>query len=268
MRGGIFESKAGLALGHGAASAVRAARFIYRFGALAGAHMFLQTLGRGTAVLQVPGTSTRLLVRKGTSDVPTFERIFAVRDYAFDLTGLAPRVIIDAGANVGYSTAYFALRFPEARIFALEPEPENFHLLVQNTRAFPNVVPLRKALWRRACRLRTVDRGAEPWAFQVDEREGGAPGNIEGTTVPALLASTREGRADLLKIDIEGSEREVFADGSADWLGRCSAIIIELHDRFRTGCAQSFYRALAPFDYAQEIRGENICVRLLGEAAP
>jgi hypothetical protein len=61
---------------------------------------------------------------------------------------------------------------------------------------------------------------------------------------------------DILKIDIEGAEKEVFADSTA-WLGRVRAIIIELHDRLKPGCSRSFYNGSNGFDHEQ-YRGESV----------
>ena len=39
------------------------------------------------------------------------------------------RVILDCGANVGITALYFAWRYPNARIFCIEPDDQNFELL-------------------------------------------------------------------------------------------------------------------------------------------
>ena len=65
---------------------------------------------------------------------------------------------------------------------------------------------------------------------------------------------------DLLKIDIEGAETEVFGDACHRWLGGVSAIVIELHDWFRPGCAAAFYRAVSQYSFVQYQRGENVLV--------
>lgn len=39
--------------------------------------------------------------------------------------GIAPRTILDVGANIGELSIYFARRLPEARVIAFEPAPEN-----------------------------------------------------------------------------------------------------------------------------------------------
>jgi hypothetical protein len=53
-------------------------------------------------------------------------------------------------------------------------------------------------------------------------------------------------RIDLLKLDIEGSEKEIFSDGCL-WLEHIGAICLELHDRFKPGCSRTFFRAIDDF---------------------
>src|SRR6476469_2925625 len=64
-----------------------------------------------------------LLARGGSSDGQVFHQIFVEREYRCidHLTDV--RTIIDAGANVGYSSAYFLTRWPRAKVIALEPDP-------------------------------------------------------------------------------------------------------------------------------------------------
>ena len=50
---------------------------------------------------------------------------------------------------------------------------------------------------------------------------------------------------DLLKVDIEGAEKEVF--GTCDWIGSVRCLVIELHDRFKPGCREAVSSATRGF---------------------
>jgi hypothetical protein len=64
---------------------------------------------------------------------------------------------------------------------------------------------------------------------------------------------------DLLKLDIEGSEKELFEDPAKKWwLSRTRAVIVELHDRFKPGCTAAVEAALAGQNFIRTQRGENI----------
>jgi hypothetical protein len=60
----------------------------------------------------------------------------------------------------------------------------------------------------------------------------------EGTptiTVPGLMQQFGLETIDVLKIDVEGAEREIFA--ACDWMDKVRFLAIELHDRFWPGCS-------------------------------
>jgi FkbM family methyltransferase len=200
------------------------------------------------------------VVRCPSSDIPTYEQIFLTQEYDFHVRR-PPRVIIDAGANIGLASIYFASRFPEARIIAIEPEDTNVELLRLNTRAYPNVTVFQGALWGRDEPLHVVDRKFGKWGFMTEAAAGPQPtgGTItqvtRGISVPTLLDEHGIQEIDIFKIDIEGSEKELFEDSGA-WIGRTNALIVELHDRMKPGCEESFAAATGDFDDAWR-RGEN-----------
>jgi len=93
------------------------------------------------------GINHPVRVRVGTSDVTTLVDILLRGEYDFLTT--SPKVIIDGGANVGYASIWFANRYPSATIFAVEPQKDNYELLRENVAPYPNIVPIRAALWSR-----------------------------------------------------------------------------------------------------------------------
>ena len=61
------------------------------------------------------------------SDIPTFKKIFIEQEYDINLLR-EPKSIIDAGVNVGFTSVYFANKYPDCRILAIEPEASNFEI--------------------------------------------------------------------------------------------------------------------------------------------
>ena len=216
----------------------------------------------------VADTDTKLLVRLGTSDISVFNGIYVWQEYEWELQSL-PRVIVDAGAYTGLSSAYFAMRYPEAQIIAIEPSDSNFELLTRNTSRFKNVHPIHAALWGHTGSLMLADPGYGAWGLQVRAAEnppatdtpllGDSSGRpVRSITVSDVIRDYGLDRIDLLKLDIEGSEREVFRQCDA-WIGQVDAICIELHDRFKAGCSRSFFKAIDEFPI-ELWRGENVLV--------
>jgi FkbM family methyltransferase len=220
-------------------------------------------LQRRAAVVAVPlkATASVCRVRQWSSDLECLEQIFVREEYLLPFA-LKPRVIVDAGANIGATSLYFAHKYPDAKILALEPELSNFQLLRENCAALRNVLPIRGALWSRAENVALTDPNADKWAFSVREGDADAA-TIPGITIESLMDRFGIQHIDLLKLDIEGAEKEVFSSNSTAWLDHVSVIAIELHDRYKPGCAEAFYSALHGRRFAQEIRGENIFINLL-----
>jgi len=51
-------------------------------------------------------------LRSHTSDVPTYDQVFIDEEYCF-ISKKAPKIIIDAGANIGLASIYFANKYPD-----------------------------------------------------------------------------------------------------------------------------------------------------------
>jgi hypothetical protein len=106
--------------------------------------------------------------------------------------------------------------------------------------------------------LCTFGAGRE-WATEVHAGTD-SEASVEGWDVPSLLQLAGEDQLDLLKVDIERSEMQVFGAESKSWLGDVRNICIELHG---PDCSDSFFRALKDFHYDLERSGElTICQNL------
>lgn len=200
-----------------------------------------------------------------SSDDFVFDQLFVRHEYGPVCSRLRDAAfILDLGANVGYASAIFASRYPSARILAVEPDPGNYKLCVENLEPYgPRVTTLPGAVWASRSRL-ALARGTfcdgREWATQVVEAQNGADADVEAWDVPSLLDLANQDVADLIKIDIEGSEAEVFAANTAKWLPRVRNICIELHDE---RCRDIFFAALRGFDYESfEFQEFTFCLNL------
>ena len=210
-------------------------------------HPFLKR--ENVEVVRIPLYSQPFSVRLKTSDVYVFKEVFIDEAYDLSFLHLNPRIIVDAGANVGFSTIFLAHAYPLARIFAVEPEESNFQMLLKNTKFYPNVVPIHAALWPTEKKLQIANPSTEKWAFQVTESTKKPAETVDALTMDKLFLITKTKNIDLLKLDIEGSEVDLFSENCDNWLGRTNAIIIELHDRFRKGCSRVFYKATDSYNF-------------------
>jgi FkbM family methyltransferase len=209
-------------------------------------------------------------LRAQTVDVDLAERIFLDHQLDLPVDG-EPAFIVDAGANIGLTAAYFASRWPKARVVAIEVEAGNFALLERTVAPYPNVTPMLAGLWSGPSELVISNPDAEEsWAFMAEEA-GAAPG-ARSTTVPALgvpdlMRQFGVERIDLLKIDIEGAEREVLGADAWAWLGRVGCTAVELHDWFIPGCRAALDRAVAGLPLQRTELGEYTVLKPIPGAA-
>jgi FkbM family methyltransferase len=152
----------------------------------------------------------RFMLRKDpAADLQIAREIFALGAYdsPLPLESFRIRSIVDLGANVGYSVVHFAHLYPNARILAFEPHPTHARLIQKNAR------------------LNGLDGRLEilPVAVGVAESETllsddgvtshlGAAVGIPVVVVDFFETVRTRGKIDLLKIDIEGAEYEIFMD--------------------------------------------------------
>lgn len=215
-------------------------------------------LGRRIQVV-IPGTEIPLTLRLGTSDINVFQEVFANLEYGW-IFNASPKVIVDVGGYTGLSTAFFAHTYPDAMIIAVEPDAQNFELLMLNTTQFPNVHCMHAAVWKESGTISVTDPGLGAWGLQVMELSDTTPASdaIRAVTIDEIRHEFNLDRIDLLKVDVEGSEKEIFASADS-WLPFVDVICIELHDRFKSGCSRSFFRAVEDFPIELR-RNEDVLV--------
>lgn len=180
-------------------------------------------------------------LRIDTSDFCSYQDVLISRTKSYLPTGdrFDPRTIIDVGAHVGMSSILFARAYPDAKIIALEPEQANYHLLRRNTASYRNINCVQAALWNEDGEVNLRPSNAHiKGTFEIGE-EGVE--KVRAITMNTLMSEMGISHIDLLKIDIEGAEKEVFR--SCSWIRNVQILAIELHDRVRPGCSDSVNQA-------------------------
>jgi hypothetical protein len=108
----------------------------------------------------------QVYVRTNTPDLNV--AISSLYDKEYDYIGyLNPKVIIDAGANIGTSSIYFATRYPNAKVFAIEPEENNFTLLTKNTNRYANIIAIKAAIWGSIEKRTIQNRFTGHWGYTI-----------------------------------------------------------------------------------------------------
>jgi len=206
----------------------------------------------------------RLQCRPATSDIDAFTQIFISREFRCLDDVQEPSLIIDCGANVGYSSAYFLSKFPKACLIAIEPDQSNFAMLLKNIQQFgPRATAFCSGVWSREVGLVFSEEpfgDGREWARTVRAARDGETPDMMAKNIGTLLKESGFERVSILKIDIEGSEAEVFASNYEAWIGKVDNIVIELHGG---KCAEIFGNAIAKEGFRVERCDELVvCKRI------
>jgi FkbM family methyltransferase len=208
--------------------------------------------------IKVPGYKHPVTIRGGNgSDGFALYQIHVMRDFDVLADLGSPRLIIDAGANIGMTSIYFLNRYPSVRIVAVEPNPETFEICRRNLAPFSDrVVLLKGAVWSRCGRV-LLEHGPVEWNSHVRDAGASEEASVISFDVPYLIAQGGGGPVDLLKVDIEGGEAEVFGIGAEQWISSIKNIIIEFHGDI---CEKTFFKALEGYQYdGFSFRTQMIC---------
>jgi FkbM family methyltransferase len=209
--------------------------------------------------LRLRGMDQPVYVRPSSSDYYVLRDLFEDEEYGsvarFDLPSDA--TILDLGGNIGLSVRYFLTRYPKSRIAAVEPDEGNLEMLRMNCReaiAAGRVIPIRGFAAAEDGQAE-IDRSDLAWGFKKrDSSVGGRSELIPCLGVPSLLREAGFDRIDLLKVDIEGAERELFED-CRGWVGRVEHMAVETHPPYGV---DDLYAALRnngwDFEVLHEIR--------------
>jgi FkbM family methyltransferase len=195
-------------------------------------------------------------MRKNPYDYATFEEVLLREDYNIDF-GFEPRTIIDGGANIGLTSVFFANKFPNANIVAVEPEKENFQMLQKNTNSYSNISLLNAGIWDHNTFLSVVDEGKGNNAFTVKEVPVNTEHAIKALSVYEIMKQQNWSTIDILKLDIEGTEKNIFEKNYESWLPFVRVLIVELHDRMIEGSSEAVFNTISKYNFSKEIKGEN-----------
>ena len=211
-------------------------------------------------------TFRQVFVRKeyDISHLRQYERILGV--YRNILAAERLPIIIDAGANVGAASIWFAMQFPGARIVAVEPDPGNAAMCRVNTERFTNIKVVEGAIGSEPGLVFLSNPLNEAWAVQTVR---GQSGHIPVHTIPGLVHGQREfSQLFIVKIDIEGFEMDLF-EANTEWVQDTTAIFVEPHDWLfpQKGTSLSFQRALLGRGFEIVISGENLVFISLPKSA-
>jgi FkbM family methyltransferase len=178
--------------------------------------------------LNIPGEVQPIYVRSSTPDVGTFEHVFVWDDYNVELP-LSPVTILDLGANIGLASRWYANKYPEAIIIAIEPDSENFKVLNANCPEAAGYHCIRAAVGAQDGFGACENPQALSHSFRFSTSEVATDLPIK--SIKTILVDADLNGFDLIKMDIEGAEEQLFADNASlrEWLPNTKVLAVEIH---------------------------------------
>jgi FkbM family methyltransferase len=197
-----------------------------------------------------------LILRRGSSDFAVFRQVILEDQYGLEEIR-QPQYIVDAGANIGLSSVVFLEKFPQCRLLAIEPDPQNYAIAQKNLEIYGErcrLLPV--ALWSEAGSL-TVQRGifrdGLDWSCQTVAASEHTGTVVDARTMRSLLDEVGFPRIDFLKVDIEGAELQVFGEGDRSFLSQTGVCATECHGPH---CREVYIKAIESYGFAWRHAGE------------
>jgi FkbM family methyltransferase len=159
-------------------------------------------------------------------DLAALKEVFLMEEYKWSPID-DPKVIVDLGAHFGDTSLYYHLKFPKARIFAIEPAPNTFKRLLKNIEGIPEITPVQAGIAKKkgVAKLNIVPSSLGN-SFK-DRAETKESIEVPVHSLRSLFEDLNIPKADIIKFDIEGSEQDLFSEGTPEQFSR--AYIGELH---------------------------------------
>lgn len=198
-----------------------------------------------------------ITLRPGKSDYAILNQVFVDKQYdSFEFIE-NPKIIIDGGANIGLSAMYFKMRFPDVKIYCVEPESENITNLKKNLNQFDGIHILERGLWNVTKSIFLNRGGCSADHFVTDYSTPSTISEIPCVSISDLIAEYGISFVDILKLDIEGAEKQLFISNT-EWLDKVGCLMIETHDRMIAGTGRALLDALHAYNFHLEVQGETM----------
>lgn len=160
--------------------------------------------------------------RRNRGDLHALREVWLDEAYRLPFD-LRPRTVVDLGANIGLTSLWLRGRYEVDRIVAVEPSTDNVRVLRKN---LPHAcVTVIHAAVGPEDGIACFATSAQSHLGRVASVGSRVRQVSMHTVLDALAPATT---IDLLKVDIEGAETQLFS-GDLTWLTRVRSIVIEIH---------------------------------------
>jgi len=186
------------------------------------------------SIVYVSRTGMRCKTRPETSDRLTLNMVWVHGFYNPKGISIGLRdIVVDIGAHIGTFSIMASKMAKEGRVYAFEPEPNNFSLLEHNisiNRA-GNIVPFNMAVSGKAGnRFLNVSGNNVDHSFFLKGGKNDKRLSVNTITLKDIMRKNGIKHIDFLKMDCEGSEYDIFFNCPNEVLKKVKMISMEYHD--------------------------------------
>lgn len=171
----------------------------------------------------------KLFCRSNTTDAQVLWDTFYRKYHVPPSTLKENAIIVDLGANVGYTMAHFAYLYPNSQIYGVEMDLSNFLLAQKNLSTLTNQCKLiHAAVWYENGTINYT--GNQAWGFKIDYEKNSklVKSNVPAKTLDTIFKEFGLDDIDYIKMDIEGAEKFIL-ENAENWINRIKILKIEIH---------------------------------------
>ncbi len=204
--------------------------------------------------LPLPTESRSVLCRLNNSDLVIFIGTFLHGD---SLVSMAPKpaLILDLGANAGFTAIQLKSQFPDANIIMVEPGRDNCRVCAENTAVYEDAVLVCAVMSHQEGWFQVTDPDDIAMSQWYEKCTREVDGALPSMRIAELLDVYGGGRRPVLvKMDIEEAEREIFLHDT-QWLSNVDAVLVEPHG---VGTKEIIEKTFCSYGFDVDLVGEKI----------
>ena len=182
-----------------------------------------------TISIKVKEANNPIFCRPNTTDAQVLCDTFYRKYHLPPITLSDNSIIVDLGANVGYTMVHFVYLYPMSKIYGVEIDEGNFFI------AKKNLQPLKKrakiihaTVWHENGKVVYGDK--QEWGFRIlnENDKAEIKYDAEAKTVDSIFDEFNLTRVDYLQMDVEGAEGKILQNPEK-WITKVKSIKIEYH---------------------------------------
>ncbi len=177
--------------------------------------------------------NVRVKLRPQTFDRITIREILIKKIYTKKHKIKKNDIIVDVGAQIGVFSLYASKK--AKKVIAIEPEPENYKLLLENIRLNnkKNIFPINSVVSKseKEQRFQIINDTGGCSLYQIRTQKRCSKKKrifVTSVTLDYLFDSFKLSKIDFLKLDCEGAEYEIL-ESSISVLPKIKVLVIECH---------------------------------------